>query len=274
MSGDGEWYFEHNGIRQGPITIEDLNARFIDRTVRPDTLVWTPSFGPTWKPADQVEAVTRAGALPPPLPIRRSKVSSFWAWVIAFVPIIGAGIQLVATADGVDPKLLAVSPLLYFVAYIALSAFDSSLIRSRDASLGTPIVWAWLAPLYLYKRSRLLGHSLATLWTWIAAVLIGIVLTETDLATKDMYWGAGLPSCESSTVQSQARDLFDRVPIIILSGSKAREIQQIREVSATETARECVGAMISTAGQIFAVTYSVSLHGDDIGIELNIVGRR
>lgn len=274
MSGDIEWYFEHEGTRQGPVTIEALRARFLDQTAKPDTLVWTPSFGPTWKPATQVEAMTGAGAVPPPLPPRRPKVSSFWAWVIAVVPIIGAGIQLVVTADGADPKLLAVTPFLYFVAYTALSAFDSSLIRSRDASMGTPIVWAWLAPLYLYKRARLLGQSLATLWTWVAAVLIGIVLTETDLATKDMYWGAGLPSCESSTAKSQVKSLFDQVPIIVLSGSKAREVQNTTEVSATEMARECAGAVISTAGLIFAVTYSISLHGDDIGIELNIVGRR
>src|SRR5882757_4579205 len=64
-----DWYYEENGSQRGPVGEADLNTMLVNSLLDAHTRVWTPSFGPTWKPASQthLEAAPQP-VRPPPLP--------------------------------------------------------------------------------------------------------------------------------------------------------------------------------------------------------------
>ena len=49
-----KWYYAVDGVRQGPVTFEELRILVSSGTVRPIDLVWQPDFGPEWRNVGQV----------------------------------------------------------------------------------------------------------------------------------------------------------------------------------------------------------------------------
>lgn len=272
MAETQDWYFEQDGGRQGPVPLESLLALLANKSVSADTLVWNASFGPVWKKLGEVQppAIPTDTAGPPPLPQAKPKAGNFFAWTIALFPIIGSAVELVATADVGANAHRGITGILYFLAYSVLCALDAGQIRKGGATEAAPIFWFWLVPVYLYKRARALKQSLALLWVWIAALLVGLVMTETDLATGEMYWGVGLPGCESSTARSQVSGMFADVPLVSITGGTAVRIENIRELSSSDVERQCAATVLSSHSLRYAVTYKITASEDDFLFELQV----
>src|SRR5215470_5349020 len=64
------WYYEQNGVRQGPVELERLRALAADGTLLPTPLVWTSTL-PNWTAAREVDALKDVlpadAVIPPPL---------------------------------------------------------------------------------------------------------------------------------------------------------------------------------------------------------------
>ncbi len=59
-----QWYYSHNGQRQGPVSEVDFERFVSEGVVRPDTLVWKQGMG-NWQPYGEVAG----GAPTPPIPV-------------------------------------------------------------------------------------------------------------------------------------------------------------------------------------------------------------
>ncbi len=57
------WYYAVDGVRQGPVTAEELRERVSDGTLRGGDLVWQPAFGAEWRTVEQAR-----GFFEPPAP--------------------------------------------------------------------------------------------------------------------------------------------------------------------------------------------------------------
>ncbi len=196
-----------------------------------DTLVWNPGLGSEWKRLAEVHphSVPEKADAPPPLPTSTPKASSLFAWAIALVPIVGGFIQMVLAADRALPRQGAVLSV-YFVVYTILCTLDSNHIKNSRASSELPIRWFWLVPVYLYKRARILKEPLTYFWAWIVALFIGVMMTQTDWLSKDVYWGTGLPACDNDTIKGKVSSIFAEVPLIAATGGRALRIEQIQEL--------------------------------------------
>lgn len=269
MAEAQEWYFEQDGSRQGPVPLESLLALLASKSVTGETLVWNASFGAVWKRLADVHPSSTNPDGPPPLPQARLRTNDFFAWTIALLPIIGSAVELVVMADAGTTPHYGITGLMYFLAYSLLCAADAGQIR-KSGSTEAPFFWFWLVPVYLYKRARLLRRSLTLLWVWIAAIAVGGVMTETDLVTGEMYWGLGMPACESSTARSQISSMFPDVPLVSLTGATAIRIEDIKEISSTEKERRCTATVLSSRSLRYPVSYKITESGDEFLFELQV----
>jgi hypothetical protein len=58
------WYYASDGVRHGPVALDDLRARVASGEVKPLDLVWQPAFGSEWRNAGQVRELFEP--VPPP----------------------------------------------------------------------------------------------------------------------------------------------------------------------------------------------------------------
>jgi hypothetical protein len=49
-----KWYYAAEGVRHGPVTVEELRVLIESGTLSGDDLVWQPEFGPEWRTVGQV----------------------------------------------------------------------------------------------------------------------------------------------------------------------------------------------------------------------------
>ena len=59
-----KWYYAVDGVRHGPVTLDELRALVESGTVRPVDLVWQPDFGSEWRTVEQVWAFLGRAAEP------------------------------------------------------------------------------------------------------------------------------------------------------------------------------------------------------------------
>ncbi len=68
------WYYAVGGVRQGPVTLEEVRERLAAGALGPEDRVWEPSFGPQWRRVSEVPElagpppVGAGPAVPPPVP--------------------------------------------------------------------------------------------------------------------------------------------------------------------------------------------------------------
>lgn len=67
-----EWYYESNGERVGPVSVEDIKNLHLNGVLRSTSLVWSREFGDSWKSLGETGLIapesTAAPGGPPPLP--------------------------------------------------------------------------------------------------------------------------------------------------------------------------------------------------------------
>ena len=57
-----KWYYAVDGVRHGPVALEELRALVQSATVRPSDLVWQPEFGSEWRTVGQVPTLSEPTA--------------------------------------------------------------------------------------------------------------------------------------------------------------------------------------------------------------------
>lgn len=73
------WYYAVGGVRQGPVSFDELRALVYSGKLGAQDLVWHPEFGPEWRTVAQVDALS-GSQVPPVLPqaeIERHSVPLF-----------------------------------------------------------------------------------------------------------------------------------------------------------------------------------------------------
>jgi hypothetical protein len=161
-----QWHYVHNGDRIGPVSHQEMERLVKQGRVSAATSVWSGEGD--WHPAGQDPALSSlfqpTAGTPPPL--QGTDVDNRLAWGIAAVPLAGMVLELIAG-----------SPLtwVYLAANIVLCVLDER--RLKAAGHQSPSSW-WclLIPVYLWKRSGLLGQSRKIFWCWLAAFMLSITL--------------------------------------------------------------------------------------------------
>lgn len=170
LGGEVKWYYSLNGKRVGPvdaIVISDLLSKGVLNT---DSLVWKDGFN-NWIPISQS---TLKVSLSGPPPLSGLAINNALIWIVAFVPIIGTLLQyFISGATQIDAKNLW---FITLALNIILCVIDDRILRNAGHNTKQFGGWAWLVPVYLYKRSKALSQSLAYFITWIACFVVSFFL--------------------------------------------------------------------------------------------------
>lgn len=102
---DKRWYYTVNGLRNGPVTFDELRALALAGTVIPSDLVWQPEFGPEWRNAGQVRALFEQDAGPVPLVPQEKGASD--------VPLIGVTGSRPSCLDAVSLAFARMMKILF-----------------------------------------------------------------------------------------------------------------------------------------------------------------
>lgn len=161
------WHWEVYGERKGPISEDDISKKIESGELSYGSLVWQKGFK-EWVP---IENTTLKNYLVTPPPLTGTAVSNKIIWVLAFAPIIGLfleGVVAGAIAGNIHNYWF-----ITLILNIGLSVVDEKKLKKagHDTSkMGT----AWLVPVYLYKRARILKHNLSYFIVWL--VCFGLML--------------------------------------------------------------------------------------------------
>lgn len=188
------WFYEDNGQHRGPIGEADLAAMFANRTLSPQTRVWTAAFGNEWKFASQTHMLPRSGPLPPPLPTQtrapwqqaaQSRPPAFggqltdkYAYWLAFSPLLMLVFDVVVYATGVntqDPALatkLRWGDFLIGAVFAGLDARDlyRSGLYPKAKTMAAFILLTAVA--YFWRRHYVVGRSVKFIFIWIGCFVV------------------------------------------------------------------------------------------------------
>jgi len=174
-----DWYYSSGAERSGPVAEEEMQRLAQTGAIRADTLCWRSEFGSEWRPFAKTDLFTAPAidaSMPPPLP--PSHISNVYAWLFAFVPLVGAIVETALDQAGVNvppPAML----LSYAVAYLVLVSLDSAAIKrsgNPDVNHAPSALWFLIAPVYLWKRGTFLRQGRAYFWVWVACFVVGVAV--------------------------------------------------------------------------------------------------
>ena len=274
-----DWFYEKNGTRQGPVTIETLRQVYDRGEIFLSTLVWNGSFGTEWRPLSSAAVLEEKSIQPPPLP--KSSINGIYAWIYALVPLIGLAVQKVieAQTSGIDSNVLPLLLLGYGVSYAVLGYLDARQIelsgRSNDFTVLNRDFLAlnWLlvvAPAYLFQRARALREKQLLLGVWIAAFIGSIFIQDPLILKNGVYLGVGIPSCDTSVSLNQVKNVFDQIPLVVSQGQKAVSVTDPVEIAKDDKSRTCVANVQTVAGSTVRVQYRISEQGNEYYYEVRI----
>ncbi len=271
-----DWFYAHNGVRSGPFPADEMRRLAQVGTITDDTLCWCNKFGTEWKPCSQTELYISPSvdqALPPPLPV--TQIRNVYAWIYAFVPLIGAVIEEAFAQNGAafGPTYLWIP---YVISYGVLAGLDSRMIaRSGNLPKGRlPNVWWFiLAPVYLWKRASYLKQRKSYFWTWIVCFVIGIVFQASGVSNG--LFVAGIPKCESAYATTEAMSLFDKLDVMIKRNTKALNINMPKETDVTTsgsevTSRTCSATIKGTDDNDHLIIYKFDEENGQVYVHLHV----
>ncbi len=172
--GDSEkWYYESNGERRGPVSASQVVTLITSRALGAKSLVWRAGF-PDWL---AIERTAFARLINTPPPLVGDAVNDAAVWFLAVAPLIGT---IAASAIG-HASHVSVGSLWWITPAlnVGLAWYDSKLL-DKAGYKSDRLVWAWLflIPVYLYKRSRLVGQNQAPLVVWIASLIVSVFIPQ------------------------------------------------------------------------------------------------
>lgn len=86
-----------------------------------------------------------------------SKVNNTLVWIIAFIPVIGA--------------LFSFGSIVFLAVNIILTYLDENNLKKCGCDTSA-LGYAWLIPMYLYKRAKLLNQNKAYFVIWCITFVI------------------------------------------------------------------------------------------------------
>lgn len=162
----GTWHVEQNGKRTGPFTTPQVQAMIAAKQLTRDSLTWRPGEA-AWTPLHQTPLASSFADEPPPL--TGAAIPNGLVWVLAFAPLIGeftAGLIAGITNTDIDSYWWVTLAL-----NIVLSLMDERRLKAAGHDT-KKMGGAWLVPVYLYKRSRVLKHNLAYFIVWVVCFVL------------------------------------------------------------------------------------------------------
>ena len=255
-----EWHYVKNNEKIGPVPQARMGEILRAGGIAKDTLVWKHGMA-EWVPLSTTALANELGQdSPPPLPPKNTL-----AWIIAFVPLIGMFVEQNTAFDS-GAKIFG-----YIAAYTALCAIDSNNLR-KGGHLGEKSLFIFfvLVPLYLYRRARLLGQKLYYFFAWFVAMIITIAVTSPALFSGAVYWGEGIPSCDSAYATNQVAKIFGDIPAAKLHALNALDVNNATETSSTNDVKSCAANVHTSAGTTVPVAFTLSRSNDTIYVRVQI----
>jgi hypothetical protein len=168
------WHYEKNGERHGPVSDADISALVNNRAIDARTLVWQQGF-PDWTPLSKTNLAAHLNnaSAPPALP--GSKINNGIVWTLAFGPLLGLVLQGVLAAMFSDSGSdLDWGHFWYatVILNVGLSIFDVRQLKKAGVDTVQINRFAFLVPVYLWKRCKALHQSPAYFWVWIATFVL------------------------------------------------------------------------------------------------------
>jgi hypothetical protein len=168
---DAIYVCKADGVQHGPFTAESILA--MNKNGAGWVFVWYEGLE-EWQLLWKVPFLTPAASQKIAKPVRTKVATNDVAvWILAFAPILGALVEL---AFGFDPyPTLALN--------LGLCVLDGVLLKK--AGFKTPDGWWYfLIPGYIYKRARMLNHSLLYFWVWIATFVATVLYSASPTVPK------------------------------------------------------------------------------------------
>ncbi|EEZ6122961.1 DUF4339 domain-containing protein [Escherichia coli] len=176
------WHYEKNGVRYDNVTEEDIIERIRRGELNASTLVWQQGML-EWQPvsATSLAEILKQSEVPPALPGHR--IPGDVVWTLAFAPLIGYILEMwTAGLNGMSFERAydAVSEGQYWfislILNIALGYLDERKLRKSGVdttAFGWLAGWlAWLIPVYLWRRAKILGQKPAYFWVWLVMLIL------------------------------------------------------------------------------------------------------
>lgn len=180
------WHYTHNGNRLGPVPESQLIKLLETEKIDQDAQVWKPGMN-EWIPIRQSAVAVKAG----PPPIAADLIRNGFVWLVAFVPLIDAAINL-----GIREYILEecqTDRLLRCHAFMAdHSIYDTpwwvvAIVNSilcilderRLAKAGysksyMPFLALFIVPVYLFARASRLRQTAWYGLTWVGCLLVSL----------------------------------------------------------------------------------------------------
>lgn len=165
-----EWHYSTGGQRVGPVSEDQISGLIKTGKINDESMVWNRSL-PEWQPilSSKFADIVRDPNAPPPL--TGEAVNNTLIWVLAFAPLIGVFFEgFFSAMTGIPRQSFWFITLLL---NIILGYADEKKLKAagHDTSkMGA----AWLVPVYLFKRAKILKHNYAYFIVW--CVLFGLML--------------------------------------------------------------------------------------------------
>lgn len=180
------WHYLEGGTQKGPLATEQILVLLRDDAIHPETQVWRTGMA-GWARVRETELNTAIADIPPP--VSPDQVSNSLVWVVALLPlvvgIIDASIayenqQSIARTVLLGAPRQSPIPEVPAVFYSGLSLFlctwDFLRIRKAGYPVRYMIAGAFLTPVYLFLRAKLLKQRPTYGIIWIATFLFAIML--------------------------------------------------------------------------------------------------
>ena len=169
ITAPGTWHVEQDGARKGPFTTEQVLAMIDAKQITRDSMSWKPGDA-AWTPLAATSFAEHFNLEPPPLP--GAAVPNGLVWVLAFAPLIGQ--FLAGLFAGVAQSSIDAFWWVTLALNVALSLMDERKLKAAGHDTKR-MGGAWLVPVYLYKRSRVLKHNLAYFIVWVLCFIAILV---------------------------------------------------------------------------------------------------
>ena len=107
---------------------------------------------------------------------------------------------------------------------------------------------------------------------WVAGIFFLIVFIGVFLITSK-GGGASLPSCDSSTAQSEVASAMESAPIGRVLGLKLIKITDTKELSASDKKRRCRGTALLSNANKYPISYKFYVDAqNDVMVEVHVDG--
>ena len=170
---------------------------------------------------------------------RRSRTAPVWSWTLASWVSSTAGYTCVS-----------------------LSPDATALVKQSGRNVRGINLRSWailFLPAYLIRRARALDQSFTLFFACLGAVVLSFAITFASIISMGpMYWGVGLPPCNSAASKGQATAIFEK--LYAANGTpfavRAFDLYDVTEVSSTDRLMTCRASIIGSDGRRYDVSFT------------------